>query len=181
MKISEAPIEGCLIIEPKVYSDERGYFFETFNKKEFAKLTGVEVDFVQDNQSFSTKGVLRGLHFQIGEHGQAKLIRAVKGRVLDVAVDLRKNSTTFGSYFSLEISEENQKQLFIPRGFAHGFIVLSKTALLSYKCDNFYYKPAESGIVFNDPNLNINWQVDEKQIITSERDKSLPFLKALTL
>jgi dTDP-4-dehydrorhamnose 3,5-epimerase len=181
MRVKQAPVEGCFIVEPKVHIDKRGHFFETFNKANFLELTGLKVDFVQDNQSFSSKGVLRGLHFQKGKHAQAKLIRAVKGQVLDVAVDIRKNSPTFGSHFSLIISEKNQKQLYIPRGFAHGFVVLSETAIISYKCDNFYNKNAESGIVFNDPYLNINWLLEEEKIINSERDKSLPLFKELCL
>ena len=140
MKVTETKLQGCYILEPKVFKDKRGFFFESFNEATFNTLIGQNIKFVQDNESFSSKGVLRGLHYQTGEYTQAKLVRVVKGSVLDVAVDLRKESITFGQYFSIELTEENKKQLFIPRGFAHGFVVLSDTAIFSYKCDNFYNK-----------------------------------------
>lgn len=179
MMVTETKLEGCFIIEPKVFNDERGYFLESFNQKVFNELIGEKIRFVQDNESLSSKGVLRGLHYQKGEHAQAKLVRVVKGKVLDVCVDIRKNSPTFGQYVSVELSEENKKQLFIPRGFAHGFVVLSDKALFSYKCDNFYNKESESGIIFNDIDLNINWVLPEEDLIISEKDKNLPALNTL--
>ncbi|MGA1227597.1 MAG: dTDP-4-dehydrorhamnose 3,5-epimerase [Tamlana sp.] len=177
MMVTETKLEGCFIIEPKVFNDERGYFLESFNQKVFNELIGEKIRFVQDNESLSSKGVLRGLHYQKGEHAQAKLVRVVKGKVLDVCVDIRKNSPTFGQYVSVELSEENKKQLFIPRGFAHGFVVLSDKALFSYKCDNFYDKESESGIIFNDKSLNIDWKLNEEQFIVSEKDRLLPNLE----
>ncbi|WP_158846514.1 dTDP-4-dehydrorhamnose 3,5-epimerase [Algibacter sp. L1A34] len=170
MKVTETKLQGCYILEPKIFKDKRGCFFESFNEAMFNQLIGENVNFVQDNESFSSKGVLRGLHYQTGEYAQAKLVRVVKGSVLDVAVDLRKESVTFGQYFSIELTEENKKQLFIPRGFAHGFVVLSDTAIFSYKCDNFYNKESEGGILFNDPTLNIDWVMSKEEFIVSEKD-----------
>ncbi|MCL5127246.1 dTDP-4-dehydrorhamnose 3,5-epimerase [Algibacter sp. L4_22] len=170
MKAIETKLKGCFVLEPNIFKDNRGYFFESFNEATFNELIGQKVNFVQDNESFSSKGVLRGLHYQTGEYAQAKLVRVVKGSVLDVAVDLRKESVTFGQYFSIELTEENKKQLFIPRGFAHGFVVLSDTAIFSYKCDNFYNKASEGGILFNDPTLNIDWVMPEEKLIVSEKD-----------
>jgi dTDP-4-dehydrorhamnose 3,5-epimerase len=181
MTVKETKLKGCFILEPKVFEDSRGYFFESFNQKTFNKLIGQNINFIQDNESFSTKGTLRGLHYQIGEHAQAKLVRVVKGGVLDIAVDMRKESPTFGEQISIELSEENKKQLFIPRGFAHGFIVLSNTAIFSYKCDNFYNKEAEGGIIYNDKYLNIDWILNEKEFIISEKDLQLPTLKEAVL
>ncbi len=169
-------LEGCYIIEPKVFADERGYFMESFNENTFQKGTETTTNFVQDNQSFSSKGVLRGLHYQVGEHAQAKLIRVLSGEVLDIAVDIRPNSKTYGKHVSIVLSGENQKQLFIPKGFAHGFLVLSKTATFFYKCDNFYNKESEGGIIYNDPTLNINWGFLEKELLISEKDKVQPTL-----
>ncbi len=169
-------LEGCYIIEPKVFADERGYFMESFNENTFQKGTETSTHFVQDNQSFSSKGVLRGLHYQVGEHAQAKLIRVLSGEVLDIAVDIRPNSKTYGKHVSIVLSGENQKQLFIPKGFAHGFLVLSKTATFFYKCDNFYNKESEGGIIYNDPTLNINWGFLEKELLISEKDKVQPTL-----
>jgi|SRR5690606_12047667 len=177
MNVKETKLKDCFIIEPKVFEDERGYFYESYNEKTFNDAIGREVVFVQDNESFSTKGVLRGLHFQKGAHAQAKLVRVIKGSVLDVAVDLRKESETYGQYISIDLSEENKKQLFIPRGFAHGFVVLSSTAIFSYKCDNFYHKASEGGIIFNDKDLNIDWKLLEEELIISEKDLVLPQLK----
>ncbi len=174
MTAKETKLKGCFILEPSVFEDDRGYFFESYNQKRFNELIGSEVTFVQDNQSFSTKGVTRALHYQIGEHAQAKLVRVLQGSVLDVAVDLRKDSPTFKEYVTVELSEENKKQLFIPRGFAHGFVVLSETAHFFYKCDNFYNKEAEGGIIFNDTSLNIDWKLPEDQLIVSDKDKVLP-------
>ncbi len=169
-------LEGCFIIEPKIIKDERGYFMESFNEKTFEKGIGKAVHFIQDNQSFSTKGVLRGLHYQVGDHGQAKLVRVLSGEVLDVAVDIRPYSKTFGEYVSILLSGDNQKQFFVPRGFAHGFLVLSETATFFYKCDNFYNKASEGGIIYNDHSLNIDWILDEKELLISEKDSILPTL-----
>ncbi len=177
MQIETTPLQGCYIIHDTIFKDSRGYFFESFNQKQFAGLTGIDANFVQDNQSCSTKGVLRGLHFQQGEFEQAKLVRVLQGAVLDVALDIRKNSSTFGQHFALELSEASGTQLYIPRGFAHGFVVLSERAVFFYKCDNYYNKQAESGIRYNDPSLEINWRLPEKEIILSEKDKNNPLLK----
>ena len=181
MIIRETKLSGCIVLEPRVFNDERGYFFESFNQNTFNDLIGENITFIQDNESFSSKGVLRGLHYQLGEHAQAKLVRVIKGSVLDVAVDVRKDSSTFGQYVAVELTEENKKQLFVPRGFAHGFIVLSDTAIFSYKCDNFYNKASEGGIIYNDKDLNIDWKLDEKEFIVSEKDFLLPNLKAAKL
>jgi dTDP-4-dehydrorhamnose 3,5-epimerase len=170
-------LEGCFVLEPKIIKDERGYFMESFNESTFQKALGIKIHFVQDNQSFSSKGVLRGLHYQVGDHAQSKLVRVLTGEILDVAVDIRPNSTTFGEYFSVVLSADNQKQLFIPVGFAHGFLVLSDSATLYYKCDNFYNKESEGGIIYNDQTLNINWGEEETNWIISEKDKSLPSLE----
>lgn len=177
MRIEQTPLEGCFIIHDSVYKDERGYFFESFNKKRFATLTGIDVEFVQDNQSRSVKGVLRGLHFQKGEHAQAKLVRVLEGSVLDVAVDIRKDSPTFGKSFSVVLTAEGATQLYIPKGFAHGFAVLSDNATFFYKCDNYYNKAAEGGIAYNDPELNINWQLPGQSLILSEKDRQNPTLQ----
>jgi len=177
MNIKETNIKGCFIIEPKVFHDKRGYFLESYNQKLFYELTGLNTNFVQDNESYSTKGVLRGLHYQKGKYAQAKLVRVIKGKVLDVAVDIRKDSLTYGKHLAIELSEENKKQFFAPRGFAHGFIVLSNSALFSYKCDNFYNKDSERGIIYNDPQLNIDWKIPQEEFIVSEKDKCLPKLK----
>jgi len=170
-------LEGCFVLEPKITKDERGYFMESFNESTFKKALGIKIHFVQDNQSFSSKGVLRGLHYQTGDHAQSKLVCVLTGEILDVAVDIRPNSTTFGEYFSVVLSADNQKQLFIPAGFAHGFLVLSDSATLYYKCDNFYNKESEGGIIYNDQTLNINWGEEETNWIISEKDKSLPSLE----
>ena len=174
MKVTETNLQGCFIIEPKVFEDKRGYFLETFNQNKFNELIGDTVNFVQDNESASTKGVLRGLHYQKGEYAQAKLVRVIEGAVMDIVVDLRKESKTYGEQFSIELSASNKKQLFVPRGFAHGFIVLSDSAIFSYKCDNYYNKVSEGGIIYNDKHLNIDWQLPESQFIISEKDLELP-------
>jgi len=180
MKVIETKLEGCFIIEPTVFKDDRGYFYETFNHQKFAELTGQKINFVQDNESMSSKGVLRGLHYQKGEFAQAKLVRVVQGSVLDVAVDIRKDSPTYGEHISVEISSENKKQLFVPRGFAHGFVVLSETVTFLYKCDNLYNKKSERGIIYNDKTLNIDWQLPKNKLIVSDRDIVLPtFEKAV--
>ena len=170
-------LSGCFVLEPKVFKDERGYFMESFNETTFNNGVGEKINFVQDNQSYSSKGVLRGLHYQTGEHAQAKLVRVLEGEVLDVAVDLRPESSTYGESFSILLSSENQKQLFIPRGFAHGFLVTSETAIFFYKCDNFYNKESEGGLTYNDPTLNIDWNFSEDQLIISEKDAVLPILQ----
>ena len=177
MNFIPTKLQGCYIIEPKIIRDERGYFMESFNEKTFQNGIGQAVHFVQDNQSFSTKGVLRGLHYQTGEHAQAKLVRVLQGEVLDVAVDIRPDSPTFGQYESVLLSGENQKQFFVPRGFAHGFLVLSETATFFYKCDNFYNKESEGGIIYNDETININWQFSLEDLIISEKDKVQPTLE----
>jgi len=181
MTATETKLKGCFIIEPKVFKDSRGYFFESFNQNKFNTLIGQEINFVQDNESFSSKGVLRGLHFQTGAYAQAKLVRAVKGTVLDVVVDMRKESPTFSKHFSIELSEDNKTQLFVPRGFAHGFIVLSETAIFSYKCDNFYDKASEQGLRYDDPSLGIDWKLPANEFIISEKDLVLPTLSNIEL
>ncbi|WP_282134872.1 dTDP-4-dehydrorhamnose 3,5-epimerase [Seonamhaeicola maritimus] len=173
---TETSLKGCYIIEPTVYSDERGYFYESFNKEKFDAIIDYKVNFVQDNQSFSSKGVLRGLHYQLNEFAQAKLVRVLRGMVLDIAVDLRKASPTFGEYVAIELSAENKKQLFIPRGFAHGFVVLSDSAEFFYKCDNFYNKASEGGIIFNDSAIGIDWRLPQSELIVSDKDSILPTL-----
>ena len=174
MKIIKTEIEDLLILKPKVFYDDRGYFFESFNQQEFNKETGLNILFVQDNQSYSTEGVIRGLHYQIPPFEQAKLVRVISGKVLDIAIDIRKNSPTYGKYISVELSGENNLQLFIPAGFAHGFVTLSETAIFSYKCSNFYSKEHEGGIRFNDSKLNIDWQIASNEMIVSDKDKLLP-------
>ncbi len=173
MPFIETKLKGAIIIEPKVFEDHRGYFFENYNKNHFVD-NGITADFVQDNESFSSRGTLRGLHYQAGEHAQAKLVRVIKGRVLDVAVDLREDSPTYGQHISVELSEENKKLFFVPRGFGHGFVVLSETAIFSYKCDNFYNKSSEGGLIYNDPKLAIDWGIADDAMILSEKDAVLP-------
>lgn len=175
MEFEKTAIEGCYVITPRKFEDERGYFFESFNQEQFEISTNRKVSFVQDNVSKSTYGVLRGLHFQKGEYSQAKLVSVSKGKVLDVAVDLRTNSETFGKSIQVILSEENNKQLFIPRGFAHGFVVLSKEAVFRYKCDNFYNKEAESGLNYD--GLGIDWMIEKGDLIINKRDKEFPYLK----
>lgn len=177
MEFNPTKLQGCFIIEPKIIEDERGYFMESFNEKTFQKEIKQDLHFVQDNQSFSSKGVLRGLHYQTAEHAQAKLVRVLQGEVLDIAVDIRPNSATYGQSVSVLLSSVNQKQFFVPRGFAHGFLVLSETATFFYKCDNFYNKESEGGIIYNDKSLNIDWQFVESDLIISEKDKVLPILE----
>ena len=174
MIFTETKLKGCFTIEPKIIRDERGYFMESFNERTFEKGIGQNVHFVQDNQSFSSKGVLRGLHYQCGEHAQAKLVRVLKGEVLDIAVDIRPNSETYGQHVSVLLSAEKQNQFFVPRGFAHGFLVVSETATFFYKCDNFYNKESEGGIIYNDPELTIDWQFEIENLIISEKDQILP-------
>ena len=174
MKVKSTPLQDCYIIEPTVFEDDRGYFFEKFNEKTFEELTSQNGHFVQDNISKSSYGVLRGLHLQKGEHAQAKLVSCLEGKVFDVAVDLRENSPTFGKWFGIELTAENKLQLYVPRGFGHGFSVLSKTAVFSYKCDNFYNKESEGGVLWNDSDLNIDWQLPKTDVILSEKDMVMP-------
>lgn len=177
MNFIPTALEGCYIIEPKIITDPRGYFMESFNEKTFQDGIGQAVHFVQDNQSFSSKGVLRGMHYQTSEHAQAKLVRVLSGEVLDVAVDIRPGSKTYGKHVSVLLSAENQTQFFIPRGFAHGFLVLSETATFFYKCDNFYNKDAEGGMIYNDPTVAIDWNFPENKLVISEKDKVQPSLE----
>ena len=176
MEYKKTNIDGVYIIEPRVFNDSRGYFFEAWKKEEFEANIG-KVDFIQDNESKSSYGVLRGLHFQKGACSQAKLVRVIKGKVLDVAVDLRRSSATFGQHVMVELSDENKRQFFIPRGFAHGFLVLSEEAIFTYKVDNAYAPQADGGIRWNDPDLAIEWPINASDVQTSEKDLKLPFLK----
>ena len=169
MNFIKTAIDGLVVIEPKILGDSRGYFYESYNEREF-KDNGINCRFVQDNKSKSVYGVIRGLHCQLGEYAQAKLVSVQEGKVLDVSVDVRKNSPTYGKYVAIELSAENKRQVFIPRGFLHGFSVLSETAIFVYKCDNFYCKEAEFGIKYNDKTLNIDWRIPQDQIIVSEKD-----------
>ncbi|WP_435085453.1 dTDP-4-dehydrorhamnose 3,5-epimerase [Petrimonas sulfuriphila] len=180
MKITTTAIEGVVILEPEVFGDERGYFFESFSQREFEEKV-CKTTFVQDNESSSRYGVLRGLHFQKPPHAQAKLVRVVKGKVLDIAVDIRKGSPTFGHHVSTELSGENKRQLFIPRGFAHGFAVLSNEVVFQYKCDRYYVPHSEGGILWNDPALGIDWKLPEEDVILSEKDKKNVLLNELKL
>jgi dTDP-4-dehydrorhamnose 3,5-epimerase len=173
MRIEQTPLKDCFIVHEKVHGDARGYFIETFNQRDFNAATGLDIVFVQDNQSKSSKGVLRGLHMQRGASAQAKLVRVLSGAVLDVAVDLRKDSPSFGQHYTIELTEDNHKQFFVPAGFAHGFVVLSDTATFFYKVDKFYEPGNEVGIMYNDKDLNINWQLPESEFILSEKDKVL--------
>jgi len=177
MVVVETNLEDCLVLKPKANQDERGYFYESYNQKVFNNILKDNVNFVQDNQTYSTKGVLRGLHFQKGDFAQAKLVRVTQGNVLDIVVDLRKKSSSFGQSFSCELSEQNQKQLFVPKGFAHGFVVLSETAIFQYKCDNYYNKESEGGIIYNDSDLNIDWILPANKLIISQKDLELDNFK----
>ena len=179
MKITKTALDGVVIIEPQVFEDARGYFFESWNKAKMEEA-GLNYDFIQDNQSKSCYGTIRGIHFQKGEFSQAKLVCVLQGTVLDVAVDLRKDSKTFGQHVAVELSAENNRQLMIPRGFGHGFSVLTPTAVFAYKCDNVYNKASEAGIRFDDPALGIDWKVKPEEAVLSDKDKILPFLKDVT-
>ena len=179
MNVIRTDIEGVFVIEPQVFGDERGSFFESFNAERFRALTGIEVAFVQDNESRSKRGVLRGLHFQREPHAQAKLVRVVQGRVLDVAVDIRPKSPTFGKYVMTELSGENHRQMFIPKGFAHGYVVLEDNTVFQYKCDEYYHPEYEGGIAWNDPQIGIEWVVPESEIILSDKDRKHPILSEL--
>ncbi|HKL32429.1 MAG TPA: dTDP-4-dehydrorhamnose 3,5-epimerase [Tangfeifania sp.] len=177
MKITETSLPGLLIIEPRVFEDSRGYFFETYQEERY-KEGGIKTSFIQDNESKSVRGVVRGLHYQLAPYAQAKLVRVVEGSVYDVAVDLRKGSPTFGQWFGLELDAKSKKQLFLPRGFAHGFSVLSETAVFSYKCDNTYNKDSERAININDPELRIDWMLGETEPVVSEKDLAAPLFSA---
>ena len=179
MKVIKTAIEDVVIIEPNVFGDARGYFFESYSQKKFDEQVR-PVKFVQDNESKSKYGVLRGLHFQKGKDAQSKLVRVVKGRVLDVAVDIRKGSPTFGKYVAVELTEDNHRQLFVPRGFAHGFSVLSEEAIFQYKCDNLYAPQSEGAIAWNDPDINIDWQLPAEAVLLSAKDSVHPMLKDAT-
>ena len=176
MNFKKTSIEGVYIIEPQVFNDSRGYFFEAWKEQEFDAHVG-QIHFIQDNESKSSRGVLRGLHYQKGVFSQAKLVRVIKGRVLDVAVDLRRSSTTFGQHVMVELSDDNKRQFFIPRGFAHGFLVLSDEAVFTYKVDNVYAPHAEAGIRWNDPDLSISWPIDHTEVLTSEKDLAQPLFR----
>ena len=178
MNVIKTPIEGLVIIEPRLFGDDRGYFFESFNQREFEQEIG-PVTFVQDNESKSCYGVIRGLHFQKGEHAQSKLVRVVKGAVLDVAVDIRPGSPTYGMHFAVELTGENHLQFFLPRGMAHGFSVLSEEAVFQYKCDNFYCRESEGAIAWDDPDLDIDWRIPKDKVILSEKDRNHPRLRDL--
>ena len=178
MNIIQTPIEGLIVIEPKVFMDARGYFVETYNDQRYREA-GIDAHFVQDNQSCSCYGVVRGLHFQRPPHTQAKLVCCTRGRVLDVAVDLRHKSKTYGQWYAVELNEDNHRQFFIPRGFAHGFSVLSETAIFTYKCDNLYHPEADGGVLLTDPDLNIDWQIPVEKWILSDKDTKHPFLRDL--
>lgn len=177
MIVTETELKGCFIIEPNIFKDSRGSFLLEYNKKEFQKKTGLEIDFVLKNQSISKYGVIRGLHLQKGAFEQAKLVRVVKGRILDVVVDVRKESKSFGNVFSIELSANNNKQLFVPRGFLHGFSVLEDETIVTYKCDNYYQPEAEDGVIYNDEDLKINWKIPFDKMILSEKDLQLNTFK----
>jgi dTDP-4-dehydrorhamnose 3,5-epimerase len=177
MKIIKTDIEGVVIVEPRLFEDERGYFFEAFSERKFRELTGIDTHFVQDNESRSTKGVVRGLHFQLPPFAQSKLVRVVCGTILDVAVDIRRGSPTFGKYVAVELSEHNHRQLFIPRGFAHGFSVSEGDAVVEYKCDNYYAPDAEGAIRWDDPTLAIDWHVAKERAIVSAKDQANPMFE----
>ena len=181
MKIRETDIKGLMVIEPRVFGDARGYFMESFSERKFRELTGLDVDFVQDNESRSSYGVVRGLHFQREPHAQAKLVRVVSGRALDVAVDLREGSPTYGRHFAIELTGENHLQVYIPKGFAHGFAALSDEVVFQYKCDEYYAPDSEAAIIWNDPDLNIDWRLPAEDVIVSDKDKNHPKLKDLKL
>jgi dTDP-4-dehydrorhamnose 3,5-epimerase len=177
MRLIKTKIEDLFILEPRVFADNRGYFFESYNKKKLESLIGEEYNFVQDNESKSSYGVIRGLHYQLAPYSQTKIVRVLEGRVYDVAVDLRKDSQTFGEWAGIELSGENKKQFLIPKGFAHGFSVLSETAVFTYKCDDYYHPGAEAGIIYNDSSIGIDWKIPEEDAKLSEKDKLLPELK----
>jgi dTDP-4-dehydrorhamnose 3,5-epimerase len=177
MNLIETKIKDLLILEPKIFTDGQDYFFESYNKKMLKALIGKEYYFIQDNESKSSYGVIRALHYQLAPYSQAKLVRVIEGKVYDVAVDLRKDSPTFGEWVGVELSDENKKQVLIPKGFAHGFSVLSETVVFVYQCDEYYHSEAEAGIIYNDPSIGIDWKISEKDVKLSKKDKLLPELK----
>ncbi|MFD1094500.1 dTDP-4-dehydrorhamnose 3,5-epimerase [Salegentibacter chungangensis] len=179
MQIEKTPLKDCFIIKPQVFRDNRGIFLESYHKKKFNRLTGLDTEFVQDNQSVSSYGVLRGMHFQKGEFAQSKLVRVIHGKVLDVVIDLRPDSPTFKKHFKVVLDDENLQQLYVPKGFAHGFLTLSETSVFAYKCDQYYYPGSEQGIIYNDPELNIDWDFPEDKLILSEKDRVQPGFKEL--
>jgi len=181
LKITETKLKGCFILEPKIHVDDRGLFFESYHKTSLEQAIGESINFVQDNISVSKKGVLRGLHFQTGKHAQTKLVQVLKGEVLDVVVDLREQSSTFGQHFILKLSSENKKSIFIPKGMAHGFLARTEDVIFTYKCDSHYHKDAESGIKYNDPDLAIDWETNGINLILSPKDLRLPLWKELQL
>ena len=181
LELEKTPLKDCFILKPRVFEDERGTFYESFNQQRFEEVTGLKINFVQDNQSTSTRGVLRGFHFQRGAYAQAKLVRTVAGEVLDVVVDLRPDSPTFKKSFKVLLSNENKLELFVPAGFAHGFLTISEASVFAYKCDQYYNKKSEAGIIWNDPTLKIDWEFPEKEIMLSEKDAILPTLDMLEL
>lgn len=181
MPYQQTPIQGLWVFEPRVFRDHRGFFYESFNYRNFVEATGFTGNFVQDNHSLSIKGVMRGLHCQLPPHDQSKLVRTIRGEVLDVAVDIRKGSPTYKQYFSVVLSSENKKQLFIPKGFLHGFVVLSEEAELLYKCDHYYHPGSEAGVIYNDPELGIDWQTDDEEMVISEKDLALKTLAETAL
>ncbi len=181
MNIKETILEGCFVVKPKIYKDERGFFFESYQKYRLEEGIGKQVNFVQDNISVSKKGVLRGLHYQTGEHAQAKLAQVLKGEVIDVVVDLRKGSKTFGKHFKLKLSSENRMAIFIPKGMAHGFLALTDEVIFTYKCDHYYHPEAERGIMYNDQDLNIDWEFPQHRIDLSAKDLQLSSFKHLSL
>ncbi len=177
MELIATKLKDCFILKPNVFTDARGYFFESYNRQQFELKTGLDVNFVQDNQAKSNYGIVRGLHFQVGEYAQAKLVRVLQGKVLDVVVDMRMDSPSYLQHISVELSADNNLQLFVPRGFAHGYSVLENDTIFFYKCDNYYHKESEGGISFKDPFLNINWGISEKDILVSDKDQLLPTLQ----
>ncbi len=176
MELIQTGFPDLVVLKPGIFKDDRGYFYESYNRQTL-KRSGIDIAFVQDNQSLSSKGVIRGLHYQLNPYAQTKLVRVIAGTIFDVALDLRRGSPTFGKYFGIELSDENKLQLFIPQGFAHGFSVLSEEAVVMYKTDDYYKKEAERGIVFNDPDLQIDWKIDPAVACVSERDRQMPLLK----
>lgn len=179
LELERLPLQDCFLIKPSVFTDNRGSFYESFHQQKFRETTGLDINFVQDNQSTSKKGVLRGLHFQTGKYAQAKLVRCLLGEVLDVVVDLRKGSPTFKQHYKVNLSQQNHYQLFVPAGFAHGFLTLSENSLFAYKCDQYYNKEVDSGIIWNDPTLNIEWNFPEEDLILSEKDSKLTTFESL--
>lgn len=181
MEKIDTPLKDCFLLKPSVFKDTRGIFMESYSRRRFREITGLDIEFVQDNQSVSTRGVLRGFHFQRGEYAQAKLVRCPMGEILDVVVDLRPDSPTFKKSFKIHLNQTNHLQLFVPAGFAHGFVTLSEQSIFAYKCDQYYHRESEAGIRYNDPELGIDWEFETSKLLLSEKDQSLPSLKDLSL